>query len=126
VALKKYDSVLINLPSQLHFHFNLYQVILMFKRSNTSPKCSTEWYDPATQLRENAPAINGCRQLAGLGVISDQFVFVVGGVIQSSSKCVSMLDVSSQSPSWVPMVDMLVSRRRLGVGVLDNCIYAVS
>ncbi|XP_060869920.1 ring canal kelch homolog isoform X2 [Metopolophium dirhodum] len=95
------------------------------QKSYTSPKCYTEWYDPATKLHENAPGINDCRETAGFGVISDQFVFVVGGVNGKSSKSVSMLDVSSQSPSWVPMVDMLVSRRRLGVGILNDCIYAV-
>ncbi|KAL4084235.1 hypothetical protein QTP88_028060 [Uroleucon formosanum] len=101
------------------------KVILMFSQSFTLPKCSTEWYDPTTNLREKAPGIHDCRRLAGLGVIGNQFVFVVGGVNLSSSKSVMMLDVSSQSPSWVPMVDMLVSREQLGVGVLDNCIYAV-
>ena len=79
-----------------------------------------------TQLREKAPGINKCRQLAGLGVIKEQLVFVVGGENQKSSKSVIMLDVSQQSPSWVPMVDMLFRRHRLGVGLLDNCIYAVS
>jgi len=98
----------------------------MFSQSETLPKCSTEWYDPRTNLREKAPGINDCCQYAGLGVIGNQFVFVVGGVNRLSSKSVMMLDVSSQSPSWVPMVDMLVSRNCLGVGVLDNCIYAVS
>ncbi|CAI6371046.1 unnamed protein product [Macrosiphum euphorbiae] len=101
------------------------KVLLMFSKSNTSPKCYTEWYDPATKLRKNAPGINECRNYAGFGVINDQFVFAVGGVNGSSSKSVSMLDVSSQSPSWVPMADMLVSRKELGVGVLDDCIYAV-
>ncbi|CAI6377263.1 unnamed protein product [Macrosiphum euphorbiae] len=101
------------------------KVILMFSKSNTSPECYTEWYDPATKLRENAPGINESRKCAGFGVINHQFVFAVGGVDGSSSTSVSMLDVSSQSPSWVPMADMLVSRMRLGVGVLDDCIYAV-
>ncbi|CAI6373326.1 unnamed protein product [Macrosiphum euphorbiae] len=101
------------------------KIILMFNRSETSPMCYTEWYDPATKLRENAPGLNDCRQFAGLGVIRDQLVFAVGGVNQSSSVSVSMLDVSSQSPSWLPMVDMLIGRRRLGVGVLDNCLYAI-
>ncbi|XP_029344687.1 ring canal kelch homolog isoform X2 [Acyrthosiphon pisum] len=101
------------------------KVILMFNQSDISPMCYTEWYDSETKLRENAPGINDCRRTAGLGVIRDQFVFAVGGVNESSSKSVNMLDVSSQSPSWVSMVDMLVSRRRLGVGVLDDCIYAV-
>jgi len=98
----------------------------MFNESDTSPKCYTEWYDPATKLRENAPGINDCRKTAGFCVISDQFVFVMGGVNGLSSKSVSMLDVSSQSPSWMPLIDMLISRKRLGVGVLDDCIYAVS
>ena len=93
---------------------------------NTSPKCYTEWYNPATQLSKIAPGLNESRMSAGFGVINDQFVFAVGGVNRSSSKSVSMLDVSSQSPSWVPMADMLVSRMDLGVGVLDDCIYAVS
>ncbi|XP_016660786.1 kelch-like protein 2 isoform X2 [Acyrthosiphon pisum] len=101
------------------------KVILMFNWSHASPMCYTEWYDPATKLRENAPGINECRKFAGLGVLRDQVVFAMGGVKGKSSKSVSMLDVSSQSPSWVPMADMLVSRMRLGVGVLDDCIYAV-
>ncbi|XP_060870638.1 ring canal kelch homolog isoform X2 [Metopolophium dirhodum] len=105
---------------------NSKKVILMFnQRLEISPKCYTEWYDPATQLRENAPGINDCRKTAGFGVISDQFVFVMGGVNGSSSKSVSMLDVFSQSPSWIQMVDMEVKRKDLGVGVLDDCIYAV-
>jgi len=98
----------------------------MFNWSNTLPKCYTEWYDPTIKLRKNAPEMYDCHLMAGFGVIRDQFVFAVGGVNQSSSKSVSMLDVSSQSPSWVPMVDMLVSRKLSGIGVLDNCIYAVS
>jgi len=98
----------------------------MFNRSDTLPKCYTEWYDPLTKLQNKAPGINDCRQTAGLCVIRDQFVFAVGGVNQLSSKSVSVLDVSSKSPSWVSMDNMLVSRNRLGVGVLDDCIYAVS
>ncbi|XP_022161924.1 ring canal kelch homolog isoform X2 [Myzus persicae] len=101
------------------------KVILMFNRSETFNKCCTHWYDPSTKLQEIAPELNGCRWDAGLGVIGDQFVFVIGGINSLSSKSVSMLDVSSLSPSWCPMVDMLVSRKRLGVGVLDDCIYAV-
>ncbi|XP_029341496.1 kelch-like protein 3 [Acyrthosiphon pisum] len=97
----------------------------MFNQSDTSPKCYTEWYDPATKLREKAPGINDCRFTAGLSVIRDQFVFAVGGVNESCSQSVSMLDVSLQSPSWVPMADMVVKRGQLGVGVLDDCIYAV-
>ncbi|XP_029341301.1 kelch-like protein 2 [Acyrthosiphon pisum] len=97
------------------------KVILMFIRSDTFPKCCTEWYDPVTNLRENAPGINECRQPAALFVIRDKFVFSVGG----KSKSVFMLDVSLKSPSWVPMANMLVSRDWLGVGVLGDSIYAV-
>eukprot|EP00102_Acyrthosiphon_pisum_P019776 XP_016656986.1 PREDICTED: kelch-like protein 2 isoform X1 [Acyrthosiphon pisum] len=102
-----------------------HKVILMFNRSGTSLKCYTEWYNPETKLHEKAPGINNCRWEAGLCVVRDQFVFAVGGVNNIRSQSVSMLDVSSQSPSWVPMADMVVKRRRLGIGVLDDCIYAV-
>jgi len=71
----------------------------MSNQPDTSQKCYAEWYDPTTILRENAPWLNECRKLAGLGVMRDQFVFAVGGVNESSSKSVSMLDVSLQSPS---------------------------
>jgi len=98
----------------------------MFSQSDTLPNCYIEWYDPSTNLRENASGMNDSRVTAGVGVIKDQFVFVVGGVNQSSSQSVSMLDVSLQLPCWVPMVDMLVSRHQLGVAILDDCIYAVS
>jgi len=37
-----------------------------------------------------------------------------------------MLDVSSQTLCWVPKIELSVSRQNLGVGALDNCIYAVS
>ncbi|CAI6376733.1 unnamed protein product [Macrosiphum euphorbiae] len=42
------------------------KVILMFNRSETSPKCYTEWYDPATKLRKIATRVNECRKFAGL------------------------------------------------------------
>jgi len=63
----------------------------------------------------------------GIGVVRDQFVIAMGGVINSvHSQSVSMLDVSLLSPCWVPIADMLVHRTNLGVGVLNDCIYAVS
>ncbi|XP_060856500.1 ring canal kelch homolog isoform X1 [Metopolophium dirhodum] len=103
----------------------LKKVILMFYWFDTFPKCYTEWYDPATNIRRSAPEMNDCRRKAGVGVIRDQFVFVIGGVNSSSSKYVSMLDVFSPLPCWIPMVNMLVSRAYLGVGILDDNIYAV-
>ncbi|XP_029344680.1 ring canal kelch homolog [Acyrthosiphon pisum] len=101
------------------------KVILIFEWSEISPKCSTVWYDPITQVQRNGPEMNDDRMTAGIGVIGDQFVFVMGGVNQTSSKSVRMLDASSQSPYWAPIVDMLVSRNGLGVGGLDQCIYAI-
>eukprot|EP00102_Acyrthosiphon_pisum_P021201 XP_016658411.1 PREDICTED: ring canal kelch homolog [Acyrthosiphon pisum] len=117
------------------FHFNLRKSFQYFTIPQTirckprqfgdSQKCYTEWYDPVTKLRKKAPGINDCRKFAGLCVLRDQFVFAVGGVNGLCSQSVSMLDVSSQSPSWVPMANMVVKRLQLGVGVLDDCIYAV-
>jgi len=52
----------------------------MFNRSDTSPKCYSEWFSPATKLTNIAPGLNECWKFAGLGVISDQFVFAVGGI----------------------------------------------
>jgi len=98
----------------------------MFSWSDTLPKCFTEWYDPVIQLRKNAPEISDFHEMAGLGVIKDKFVFALGVVNRSCSQSVRMLDVSSQSPCWISTVDMLVCRKLPEVGVLDNCIYAVS
>jgi len=68
-----------------------------------------------------------CYNYGCLGVIKEQFVLAMGGFhLGSKKQLVEMLDVSSQSPCWIPMMDMLVSRRAFGVGSLDNRIYAVS
>jgi len=68
-----------------------------------------------------------CYRDGHLSVIKNQFVLAVGGFhLGSKYQIVEMLDVSSQSPCWIPMMDMLVSREDCGVGTLDNCIYAVS
>lgn len=98
----------------------------MVSWSNIMTRCYAEWYDPVTMMREDAPKMNECILLPGFGVIKDKFVYSVGGYDYLNPMPVSMLDVSSRSPSWVPMANMLVSRKGLGVGVLDNCIYAVS
>jgi len=41
-------------------------------------------------------------------------------------KSVEMLDFTSKSPCWKSSVDMLTKRRHLGVGLINNYIYAVS
>jgi len=86
----------------------------------------TNWYDPETNRFQIAPGLKECRSNADLGMVSGQFVFAVGGVYNSSSRSVEFVDVSTRSLRWVPMVDMLISRRNLGVGVVNDCIYAVS
>jgi kelch-like protein 2/3 len=71
--------------------------------------------------------IDDCCFEVGIGVIRDKFVFAMGGEYILSSNSVSMIDVSSLSPCWVPLADMLVRRKNLRVGVLYDCIiYAVS
>lgn len=71
---------------------------------------------------------NPLRRSAGLAIIKHNFMFAVGGVHNcTSSDTVEMLNLSSDFFfSWVESVDMLVPRIRFGVGVLNDCIYAVS
>lgn len=64
--------------------------------------------------------------MASLGVIKDKFVLAMGDVTNFSSQSVEMLDLLSPSPCWVQMVDMLVRRKHLGVGIIDDSVYAVS
>lgn len=63
----------------------------------------------------------------GLAVIKDNFVFYMGGYNSTGThKSLEMLDLTSKSPCWKSSVGMLTKRRNLGVGVLNNYIYAVS
>lgn len=89
----------------------------------------TKLYDPATNQWQFAPEmINPLRRSAGLAVIKHNFMFAVGGVHNlTSSDTVEMLNLSSKFQFWwVESVNMLVRRVRFGVGVLNDCIYAVS
>uniref|UniRef100_A0A2S2NAH7 Ring canal kelch n=1 Tax=Schizaphis graminum TaxID=13262 RepID=A0A2S2NAH7_SCHGA len=79
-----------------------------------------------------APKAIESRDAAGLCVVKDQFVFAIGGVDYLRNKInnglkssVEMLDVSSSFLCWIPKVHMLGSRKCFGVGVLNNCIYAI-
>jgi len=54
-------------------------------------------------------------------------VFALGGIsLRSPLMSVAVLDISSESACWKSSVDMLVTRKQLGVGVLNNYLYAVS
>jgi len=77
---------------------------------------------------QQAPKMSKCYKSGRLIVINDEFVLAVGGVNLESNnnQCVEMLDVYLKSSSWIPMMNMLVGRKYLGVGLLNNCVYAVS
>jgi len=45
---------------------------------------------------------------------------------KATLKSVDVLDLFSESPCWKPSVDMLVRRKDLGVGVINNVLYVVS
>lgn len=83
-------------------------------------------YDPATNVMHIAPELSKVYGTGSPGVLNDQFVFAMGGVHYSQFNSVEMLDVSSQAQCWVPENKLLVDRKSFGVGVLHNCIYAVS
>lgn len=102
----------------------------MLSYSPISHKTFISWYDPATNLCRVAHEMNEDFYPTHLALIADQFVIAIGH-IQNSMFCkfdqfIQMLDLFSQKSSWVPMTNMLVHRERLGVGVLNNNLYAVS
>lgn len=65
----------------------------------------------------------------GLAVVNDNFVFYVGGskyLSKQSLPYLSVLDLTAESPCWKLSVNMRIGRQHLGVGVINNHIYAVS
>ncbi|XP_029345540.1 kelch-like protein 2 isoform X2 [Acyrthosiphon pisum] len=89
---------------------------------------STEWYDPKINLWQLLTTIMTPHFLGGLAVVKDNFVVAVGRIgygLESPNQYVNVLDVSSESPHWKPTTNMLVKRRNLGVGVINDYIYAV-
>ena len=91
--------------------------------SESMKKCSINWYDYETNTWQTI--LDMTEQPAHLALISNQFVFAVGSY-NLISQSVKMFDLSLQTPSWLSLVNMLVGRRHFGVGVLNNCVYAVS
>jgi len=126
VVYKKYDSRFDSFIMTIILLIYLFQIVLALSYSSKMQKSFTNWFDPFINLWQIAPGMTKNRNKAGLGVIKDTFVLALGDVINSSSQSVEMLDLSSQSPCWVQIVDMLVSRQHLGVGILDDSVYAVS
>lgn len=90
---------------------------------------STEWYDPKINRWQSFTTIMTPRFFGGLAVVQDNFVYAVGRIgygFNSPDHSVNVIDLSSESPHWKPTTNMLVKRRNLGVGVINNYIYAVS
>jgi len=89
---------------------------------------STEWYDPIMDRWHYGPEMTKRRQRAGLAVMKDNLVFAMGGHDNDGfcRRSVEMLDLSSGSPRWRSSVDMLVKRKAVNVGVINDCLYAVS
>lgn len=69
---------------------------------------------------------NHCR--TSLAVLKDQDTNILFGFFSTIELniSVSMLNLSSQSPSWEPSTPMIVNRGFPGIAVLENYIYAVS
>jgi len=96
-------------------------------RNNNIVSDSTEWYDPTINQWQPLPQLITPRFSGGLAVIKDNFVFYMGGYNSKGTyKSLDILDLSSKCPYWRSSADMLVTRRHLGVGTINNYIYAVS
>ncbi|XP_029342299.1 ring canal kelch homolog [Acyrthosiphon pisum] len=88
---------------------------------------STEWYDSKINKWQTGPKMITTRCSGGLAVVKDNFVLYIGGCNQSNSslRSADLIDLSSESLSWKPTTNMLVQRKWLGVGVINNFVYAV-
>lgn len=92
--------------------------------SLTMKKYCTNWYDPTTNLLQTPLKMSKGYSLSAIALIKEHYVIALSD--ECGSRAVEMLDLSSTKPCWVSMDEMLVSREGLGVGVIDNCLYAVS
>ncbi|XP_029346035.1 ring canal kelch homolog [Acyrthosiphon pisum] len=102
------------------------KVILVVGVFDERSKC-TEFYDPKMRRWVNGPNMISKRWKPRLAVVKDNLVFAVGGSTDRLKpvRTVEVLDLSSEWPCWKPSVDMLVERHIFGVGVINNCLYAV-
>ncbi|XP_029348331.1 ring canal kelch homolog isoform X2 [Acyrthosiphon pisum] len=89
---------------------------------------STEFYDPKLNQWKSGPKMITPLYYGGLAVLKDNNIMLyVGGHKYPSTTCKSVfvLDLSSELTSWKPTVDMLVKRQHLGIGVINNYVFAV-
>ncbi|XP_060871941.1 kelch-like protein 3 isoform X2 [Metopolophium dirhodum] len=103
------------------------QVIIAVGGIGSGLSNSLEWFDTRTNLWHFGPELITNHRRHSLAVINNNVVFDVGGFAYGLSpyRCVHMLDFSSKSLCWQRCDDMLVERQLLGVGVINNNIYAV-
>ncbi|XP_016658814.1 ring canal kelch homolog [Acyrthosiphon pisum] len=105
-------------------HSNVHKFLLAMCDSSRMNQCYTSWYDPATKLLNKTTEMSMSYGLCGLALVKEHFVFALGNNY-NNSRSIEMLDLSSQSLQWKSTVNMLVDRNYFGVGVLNECIYAV-
>ncbi|XP_008181140.1 ring canal kelch homolog [Acyrthosiphon pisum] len=87
-----------------------------------------KWYDPIIDKWNFGPKMNTIRHRVCAALVTDNLVFAVGGLDDDATEplsSVDVLDLSLESLCWKQSVEMLVERHCLGVGVIDNYLYAV-
>jgi len=76
------------------------------------------------------PEMISIRHRGCAAVVNDNLVFAVGGYGGDDDdeplRSVEVLDLSSESLCWKLSDEMFVERDALGVGVINNHVYAVS
>ncbi|XP_008186420.1 ring canal kelch homolog isoform X2 [Acyrthosiphon pisum] len=103
------------------------KVILVVSRFDSNECISTKFYEPKISQWNNGPAMITNRKNAGLAVVKDNLVFAVGGSTDTfhQLRSVDLLDLSAESYCWRSSVEMFVKRNNVGVGVINNYLYAV-
>ncbi|XP_016659013.1 kelch-like protein 2 isoform X2 [Acyrthosiphon pisum] len=102
------------------------KVILVVGGIQTGLSKTLEYFDPMTEKWHFGPELITNHRRHSLVVIKDNLVFDVGGyeIGLSPFRCVHMLDITENPPHWQLTNDLLVERQFLGVGVINDNIYA--
>jgi len=104
----------------------LFQVTLFLDWPESMKKCNINWYDPATNLWKRAPDMrDGCWPIH-IGLLTDKYAFAISRNYLPRTRSVQMIDLSSESFRWEALDSMIVDRTYFQVGVINNCVYAVS
>ncbi|CAI6371711.1 unnamed protein product [Macrosiphum euphorbiae] len=120
------DQLIGSIPKNIRTKHRLGDKVILVISGSGHFENRTEWYDPKINRWQFGPEMTLCRVKAGLAVLKNNFVFAMGGhSCGLPVQTVNVLDLSSELPCWKSSVDMLVKRSKLGVGVINNCLYAV-